>query len=119
MDAGDWIRLKRLHGALSLTPSTPNPGTVNPPVQQEVKSARRVYTEFGTSKIRSPASFYTDYKASQKADYILESFDGSYESSKSLTIHKLCTCRTSSAIKHNGVCIKCTHDRIVNRNTTN
>jgi hypothetical protein len=120
LSAGDWVRLKRLNGARQNMKRVPSPPrfteTVNPPPRTEVKTGRRVYTEVGGSKIRRPASNWTDYIASQKADYVLETPAGSCGAGKALTIHKVCRCDTSSAIKHKGVCVSCTHDRIVNRN---
>jgi hypothetical protein len=126
MDASDWIRIKRLNGAVGnmmyvYTPISPAPprtfnDIINPNPRSEPESGRRVYTEFGTSKIRRPASNYTDYKASQTSDYVLETPNGRCGVGKNLTIHKLCTCATRSAIKHNGVCLKCSYDPIVVRN---
>ena len=143
MDASDWTRIKRLNGARNnVTTSnwidqdykavrasrlkatfpyqliqTPNPGTVNPaPIQLEVKNGRKVYTEFGTSKTRSPASFFTDYKASLAADYVTESGG---PGNKSLVATRICDCSTQDPVKHNGLCIKCTHDNIRNSQTTN
>jgi hypothetical protein len=118
MDAGDWVRLKRLQGARQnmrkRNDSSPPPfvDTVNPDPRIEPKTGRRVYTEFGTSKIRRPASMFTDYVASQTADYVLEAPSGECGVAKALTIKKVCTCDTSSAIKHNGLCIRCMYDKI-------
>jgi hypothetical protein len=71
-----------------------------------------VYTQVGGSKIRRPASNFTDYIASQTADFVIETPSGECGVGKALTINKLCTCDTSSAIKHNGLCRTCSHDRI-------
>ena len=126
LSAGDWIRLQRLRGSRGFNNNNPNK-TIDPDypkdkditnssIRSEPESGRRVYTEFGTSKIRRPASGYTDYIAFQTADYVVETTvgtcgDGRYASSgveRSLTIKMLCTCSISSAIKHNGPCAKCT-----------
>lgn len=115
LSAGDWVRLQRLRGAKQFKADKPSDIT-NPPARSEPESGRRVYTEFGTSKIRRPASNYTDYKASQTSDYVLETPNGTCGVGKNLTINKLCTCATRSAIKHNGVCLKCSYDPIVVRN---
>ncbi len=111
LSAGDWVRLKRLSGARTFKTDV----TTNPDPRTEAKTARKVYTEFGTSKIRQPASNFTDYVAFQTVDYVLEKSSGSCGVGKALTINKLCTCTTSSAITHNGLCRSCTHDRIVVR----
>ena len=131
LSAGDWIRLQRLRGSQNFQTDKPDDIT-NPPPHSEPESGRSVYTEFGTSKIRRPASNWTEYKAAQTADYVLESTvacstnnggrgagagaSASGEGvARSLTIHKICTCDTGSAISHNGLCVACQHDRIVMR----
>jgi hypothetical protein len=114
LSAGDWVRLQRLRGGRNFQADKPSDIT-NPPARSEPESGRRVYTEFGTSKIRRPASNYTDFVASQKADYVLERPLGTCGANtrantgvaRSLTIHKICNCETSSAINHNGICITC------------
>lgn len=110
LSAGDWVRLQRLRGSRNYETDKPSDIT-NPPARSEPESGRRVYTEFGTSKIRRPASNWTDYRASQTADYVLENTVETCETNpgieRELTIHRLCACRTTSAIKHNGLCVKC------------
>ena len=113
LSAGDWIRLQRLRGAQNFQADKPSDIT-NPPPRSQPESGRRVYTEFGTSKIRRPASNWTEYKAAQTADYVLESTDSTLIA-RSLTINKICNCDTSSAIKHNGLCITCSNDKVVNK----
>ena len=114
MDASDWTRIKKLNGArgnmlyVSGTPSpaprpTPYKDVVNPPPITQLGVGK--YTEFGISKIRRPASNYTDYIASQTVDYVLQSKATTCAST--LTINRICTCGTSDAIKHNGVCMIC------------
>ncbi len=106
LSASDWIRLKRLRGSRDF--DTDKSELTNPPptLLQTTQGARRVFTEFGTSKIRRPASSWTDYRASQTADYVLES-QNSETKSRALTANKVCTCATSDVIKHNGLCVKC------------
>ena len=109
LSAGDWIRLKRLRGSREF--QNDKDGDVinpSPTLLETTKGARHVFTEFGTSKIRRPASFWTDYRASQTADYVLEG-QNSLTKSRSLTINKVCTCTpgTTDAIKHGGLCAKC------------
>ena len=102
LSAGDWIRLKRLQG----TTRHNGKDIINSTMRLEAKSGRHVYTEFGTSKIRRPASLWTDYRAAQTADYVLES-QNSNTKGRSLTAHKVCRCGTTDVIKHNGLCVKC------------
>jgi hypothetical protein len=114
MDASDWTRVKKLNGARGNmlyvygTPSPmPNPTPYNDVVNPAPITQLGVgkYTEFGISKIRRPASNYTDYRAAQTADYVLQSITAI--SASTLTVNKICRCATSDAIKHNGVCVIC------------
>jgi hypothetical protein len=106
LSAGDWVRLQRLRGGRNFQSDKPGDIT-NPGARSELKNGRRVYTEFGTSNVRRPASGHTDYIASQTADYVLEKPAGSCGVARSLTVNRICKCETSSAIKHNGICVKC------------
>jgi hypothetical protein len=129
MDASDWTRMKKLNGArgnmlYSYTPTSPATpigyeDTINPPPINccaSTKNNRHIYPEFGTSKIRRPASHYTDYIASQKADFILETTDNS-TGAKILTQKRICSCSTTINLatqRDIKVCLKCSYDRIEN-----
>jgi hypothetical protein len=113
LDAGDWVRMKRLVGAKNYLTDQPQDVTNPPPRLETHKGARHVYTEFGTSKTRRPASNWIDYKASQKSDYVLESVGSNGE--KVLVSNKVCTCNTTNPVKHNGLCTTCQYDKIVVR----
>lgn len=134
LSAGDWIRLKRLRGSRQngysngstsgvLTPSSSiyNKDIVPPQSNQfEIHnySAISVYPVVGTSKIRRTASNWTDYIASQTADYVLTSQASTTSPSVTNTVTKLCSCSAPSysVKKANGVCTKCnvtTHVRIM------
>jgi len=104
LSAGDWVRLQRLRGSQNFE-TEKNRDITNPGPRSEPNSGRRVYTEFGTSKIRRPASSWTDYTAAQTADYVLESTNDTLIG-KDLTINRVCTCTTSSA-KKDGLCPTC------------
>lgn len=88
LSAGDWVRLQRLRGANRYV-SESSKDIVNPAPRLEPESGRRVFTDVGTSKIRRPASSWTDYRASQTADYVLEGQD-SLTKSRSLTAKVVC-----------------------------
>jgi hypothetical protein len=116
MDASDWVRLKRLQGARNYQSDKPGDIT-NPAPRLQPESGRRVYTEFGTSKIRRPASNYTDFIASQTSDFVLESTDSS-TGAKILTQTRICDCSTTinfNIQRDVKVCVKCGYDRIVVR----
>jgi sugar lactone lactonase YvrE len=118
MDASDWIRLKRLNGARDyVLDQASNNDVTNPPPTDccvSTDNNRMDRPEFGISKIRRPASNYTQFKAWGAADYILESktLEG-----KVLAGAKLCDCTPTNPIKHNPTCIFCTHDKIEVRKT--
>lgn len=122
LSAGDWIRLKRLRGAT--TYASVNLATnkdivpTQVPQQHYIGGAINVFSTTGTSKIRRGASSWTDYIASQTADYVLTSQASLTSPSVTNTVTKLCNCSTPSysVKKTNGVCMKCnvtTHVRIM------
>lgn len=121
LSAGDWIRLKRLRGAT--TYQTVNLNTnkdiVPPqfPQQYYLGGAINVFSTAGTSKIRRTASNWTDYKASQVADYVLTSQAANTGVSVRNTLVKLCSCTSTTLNTKVGTCTKCngafTHVRIM------
>lgn len=138
MSASDWIRMKRLKGArengytngstnglLSSLNTSGNPNQifnkdVAPPQtnQDEIhnKSAINVFPVVGTSKIRRPASNWTDYVASQTADYVLSSQNSINATSVKNTVVKVCSCISTPLSTKTGICTKCnqtTHVRIM------
>lgn len=90
LSASDWIRIQRLKGSRNYQ-SDKNGDITNSNSNLVVSNGRRVHTEFGTSKIRRPASSWTDYKASQTSDYVLERQDANTKS-RSLDINYVCRC---------------------------
>jgi len=107
MDAGDWIRLKRIGGMnyFDSEKSVSNPVSSGS-VRFEPHTGRRVYTEFGTSKTRVPASLFTDYVASRRADYVVESGGAG---NKTLLATRMCDCAFTSNPKKEGICPSCLH----------
>lgn len=105
MDASDWVRLKRVGG---MNYFEANKSVENPPIQLESHTARRVYTEFGTSNIRLPASFHTDSVAAKSADYVLES-RAKGTNNKVLLATRICDCKITSNPKKQGICPSCLH----------
>jgi hypothetical protein len=94
LSAGDWIRLQRLRGAR--TYNTVNLATnkdiINPVAMPQTvySKAMLISRDVGTSKIRRPASSWTDYRASQTADFVLQSQAATSGTSQTLTVTKLC-----------------------------
>jgi hypothetical protein len=134
LSAADWTRLKRLRGARQngysngstdglLTSTSPiynkdispvTPGQFVP----GLNSAINVFRTSGTSKIRRTASSWTDYRASQTADYVVPYVwqNVSPSSSSNLAFIKLCDCSTNLLEVKNAGCTKCnqtTHVRIM------
>lgn len=100
LSAGDWIRLQRLRGAR--TYNTVNLATNND-ITNPVAMPQTVYStpmlikkDVGTSKIRRPASSWTDYRASQTADFVLQKQTATTGTSQTLTQTKLCDCTPST-----------------------
>jgi len=132
LSAGDWVRLQRLRAARAngysnastsgvLTRSSPifNKDVVPPPSSQiEIhnNSAINAFPVVGTSKIRRTASSWTDYVASQSADYVLRSQNALHGTSVKRTLVKLCSCTSSTVVTKTGICTQCnqtTHVRIM------
>lgn len=122
LSAGDWVRLKRLRGAKtynSVNLATNKDIYVQPANQIVVdsNSAINVFRVVGTSKIRRTASNWTDYRASQTADFVLTSQAATTSPSVTNTVTKICDCATPSySVKKLGICTKCnvfTHVRIM------
>lgn len=127
MSASDWIRMKRLQGARANGYSyTQNSVSVNgvltstsptfnkdiaPPNSAQIlvhnSSAINVFDAVGTSKIRRPASNWTDFIASQTADYILSSQAGANQTSIVNKQTKLCSCSTTTLSTKTGNCEQC------------
>jgi len=106
LDASDWTRLKRIGGTRGIDPAIPNNKDITNPQPTStalVNTNSLAYPGFGTSRIRRPASNWIAYKAFSSADYPTQS---SLNNTVTVTINKLCECRTSSYTKQ-GVCSLC------------
>jgi hypothetical protein len=122
LSAGDWVRLKRLRGArtynsVNLATNKDIAPPNNPTTIIRNRSAINVFDVVGTSKIRRTGSNWTDYIASQTADFVLTSQASTTSPSITNTVTKLCSCSTPSySVKKIGICTKCnqtTHVRIM------
>ena len=121
LSAGDWVRLKRLLGAR--TYQTVNLDTnmdIEPPTQPQLPYSLPIHSfkTVGTSKIRRAASAWTDYRASQTADYVLPRVfqNVSPSTNANLGVTRLCDCSTKSLEVKQTQCAKCvvpTHVRIM------
>lgn len=124
LSAGDWVRLKRLNGSKRYLDDSDDKDITNPKptLIETTHRARRVFTEFGISKIRRPASFWTEYRAAQTGDYVLERQDANSKS-RILTANAVCSgdkvnssCEVTgvNVVTHSGICITCKHEKRTN-----
>jgi hypothetical protein len=112
LSPSDLTRLKRLGGSLQYNNVVlANRDVINPlPVRQPPNGgARYIQVDFGTSKYRRPASYWTNYRASQTADYVTEIYNPETDGNgKVLTVHRLCSCDTTNLPKTDRtICLKC------------
>jgi hypothetical protein len=114
LSAGDWIRLQRLRGARNngttgsdavLVTNKDIAPTTFP--QLGYNRSLMIRRSVGTSKIRRPASNWTDYVASQTADFVLSSQTATTGTSIKNTLTKLCNCTSSTLSTKVGNCTKC------------
>lgn len=85
LSAGDWVRLQRLRGSKNYV-------TANLTTDQDIDSRTRV----GIGRIRRPASMWSDYRASQTADFVTSASTGL--NANIFTTTRVCNCQTDSQI---------------------
>jgi hypothetical protein len=110
LSAGDWTRIKRLRGATTyVSVNLATNEDIAPPVNPQLgySAAFLIPRVVGTSKIRRTASSWTDFVASQKADYILRAQNLTNPNAKSLTLTTLCNCTTTAITVKTTGCSKC------------
>lgn len=117
LSAGDWVRLKRLIGARDYkTVNLDTDKDIAPTAHPQLPHTLPIHSfkVVGTSKIRRTASSWTDYSASRRADYVLQSKTSS--NGTLLQSVSICDCVSRSLnVKYAG-CTKCvvpTHVRIM------
>lgn len=105
LSAGDWVRLQRLRGARTyVTNDLDLNRDVVVPTQPQVSysQAMLIPRTTGGSKIRRPASNWTEYKASQTSDFILQSQNPTNPNAKRLETTRLCDCTTTGSGDYDG-----------------
>jgi hypothetical protein len=112
LSAGDWTRLQRLRGAKTYLTSvqTNEDVIVIPNTKQIHPASTRTTLAFngqGISRIRRPASNWSDYVASQTADFVLPSQAATGGTSIKNTSTKVCSCVSTTVTTKIGDCIKC------------
>ena len=116
LSAGDWIRLQRLRGARNFQDDKPSDitGTVVMP-QTIYNKAMLIPRDVGTSRIRRPASFYTDFRASQTADFVTQKQTATSGPAKTLTDTRLCDCSKTTLTTRLTGCQVCSKTPVHNR----
>jgi hypothetical protein len=122
LSAGDWIRLQRLRGSRNNGTTGSDAVLVTnkdiaptPFSQLGYNASFLIPKTVGTSKIRRPASNWTEYVASQTADFVLSSQAATTGTSVKNTRTRLCDCTTTTLSTKTGICTKCnayTHSRL-------
>ena len=108
LSAGDWIRLQRIRGAK--TYASVNLATnkdIAPPPNAQVPHdpSTLIKPVVGTSRIRRTASQWTDYQASQTADFVTSANTG--RNGNTLSVTKICSCVTTPLTTRTTGCKKC------------
>jgi hypothetical protein len=111
LSAGDWTRIQRLRQnrtyATTLASNKDISPTPFPQYSQHLSTAINVFDVIGTSKIRRPASSWTDYVASQTADFVLSSQTATTGTAVKNTVTRLCDCSSTTLSTKTGNCTKC------------
>lgn len=120
LSAGDWVRLKRLIGARtydSVNLDTDKDIDSTPYAQLPYHLPIHSFKVVGTSKIRRTASAWTDYRASQTADYVLPNvIQATSPPTLANELTKICNCLSEPLSTKYAGCSKCvvpTHVRIM------
>jgi hypothetical protein len=108
LSAGDWIRLQRIRGAK--TYATVNLATdkdIAPPPNPQLPHdpSTLIKPVVGTSRIRRTASQWTDYRASQTADFVTSENTG--RNGNALSVTRLCDCSTAALPVRLANCTRC------------
>jgi hypothetical protein len=113
LSSADWTRLKRIKGAANLTSIIEANTDIGRNLSKPAVAAQVQYSpEFhsprqgGTSRIRRTASTWTDFKAWNRFDYIIQ--QKATNNSTVLTGIRPCSCTGFNPVKK-GVCITCSH----------
>jgi hypothetical protein len=136
MSAADWTRMKRRTGGMNYdltvgagSTNFPKNKDISPPMPKQIQygTALLISESVGGSKIRRPASEFTNFTASRVTDYVLKSQgqggaseNGLNTGSAKLTVTRLATCRGCASLGITlpkvGICNKCAATQHVRMN---
>lgn len=108
LSAGDWTRLQRIRGAK--TYATVNLATnkdIAPTTNRQLpyNPSTLIKPVVGTSRIRRTASQWSDYVASQTADFVTSKNTGL--NGNALSVTRLCDCSTAALPVRLANCARC------------
>ena len=110
LSAGDWTRIQRLRQnskyATTLASDKDIAPTPFPQLPSHLPSSRVV----GTSKIRRPASSWTDYTAFKTGDFVISAVSSTSGTSVKNIVTRLCDCSSTTLLTKIGKCSKCDVD---------
>ena len=112
LSAGDWTRIQRLRQSRTYATSLASNEDIAPTPfpqrsQEHLTSSLKVV---GTSKIRRPASSWTDYTASQTGDFVISAVSSTTGTSVKNIVTRLCDCSPTTLLTKVGKCSKCDAD---------
>lgn len=116
LSAGDWVRLQRLRQArtyrtVNLATNKDIAPITARQISPSLSGAINVSNVVGTSKIRRTASNWTDFVASQTADYVLSGqrlgTNGIPITGVVNSVTRLCSCTTTILLTKVGICSNC------------
>jgi hypothetical protein len=112
LSAGDWTRIQRLRQSRTYATTLTTDKDIAPTPfrqrsQEHLTSSLKVV---GTSKIRRPASSWTDYTASQTGDFVISALSSTTGTSVKNIVTRLCDCSPTTLLTKVGKCSKCDAD---------
>lgn len=115
LSAGDWTRLQRLRQATTyLNTIQTNEDVIAIPntkgIHPHSSRSTLAFNGQGISKIRRPASNWTDYTAFKTGDFVISSVTSTSGTSMKNIVTKLCDCSSTTLLTKVGKCSKCDAD---------
>ena len=111
LSAGDWTRIQRLRQSTTYATTLANNKDIAPtPFRQSPHHLLSPAVIAGSSKIRRPASGWTDYTAFKTGDFVISAVSSATGTSVKNIVTKLCDCSSTTLLTKIGKCSKCDAD---------
>lgn len=111
LSAGDWTRIQRLRQSTTYATTLANDKDIAPtPFPQRPYGLPSSANVVGTSKIRRPASSWTDYTAFKTGDFVISAVSSTTGTSVTNIVTKLCDCSSTTLLTKVGKCSRCDTD---------